>query len=357
MFTTVAPSIYQAPRCFVTYGTMGHVDTKQKPHKGKPWAAIKSLDFIHKVDLIMPMEVYKAVHEKIIKTRQPPQYAKVTMTLGDILEGEFFIEHIKNGNILMLSEGRTTTGTPFTLREGILSMYLDKETYERAGLVGKPYGAKGGRGLKPRWLVSFDLRSPAMSRGKRGFDRLVYACKNVFNQPTTWLFCNVGESISSSDPLQKHSPTKFISSPEISPDLVALQGHLDISAEILGSSDRSGFEEAATECYEWLSLIRLGSPRVQPRDNIDPYLSRYQVPGEEVAEVTICKLSWQGLMSSSWLHELLIQTIVACPSGAWFSLAATCFSRSVPGSADEVAILRPPAAEGKYLMWETKNTE
>jgi ribonucleases P/MRP protein subunit RPP40 len=30
-------------------------------------------------------------------------------------------------------------------------MYLDKETYERAGLTGKPHGAKGNRGLKPRW--------------------------------------------------------------------------------------------------------------------------------------------------------------------------------------------------------------
>lgn len=30
-------------------------------------------------------------------------------------------------------------------------MYLDKETYERAGLVGKPHGVKGQRGLKPRW--------------------------------------------------------------------------------------------------------------------------------------------------------------------------------------------------------------
>lgn len=30
-------------------------------------------------------------------------------------------------------------------------MYLDKETYERAGLVGKPYGVKGKRGLRPRW--------------------------------------------------------------------------------------------------------------------------------------------------------------------------------------------------------------
>jgi ribonuclease P/MRP protein subunit RPP40 len=30
-------------------------------------------------------------------------------------------------------------------------MFLDKETYERAGLVGKPHGVKGKRGLKPRW--------------------------------------------------------------------------------------------------------------------------------------------------------------------------------------------------------------
>ena len=34
---------------------------------------------------------------------------------------------------------------------GILKMYLEKETYERAGLVGQPHGVKGKRGLKPRW--------------------------------------------------------------------------------------------------------------------------------------------------------------------------------------------------------------
>lgn len=34
-------------------------------------------------------------------------------------------------------------------------MYLDRETYERAGLVGKPHGAKGARSGKPRWSESF----------------------------------------------------------------------------------------------------------------------------------------------------------------------------------------------------------
>lgn len=51
----------------------------------------------------------------------------------------------------MLSEGRTTVDTVFALRNGTLTMYLDKEAYERAGLVGKPYGVKGRRCGKPRW--------------------------------------------------------------------------------------------------------------------------------------------------------------------------------------------------------------
>lgn len=94
-------------------------------------------------------------------------------------------------------------------------MYLDRETYERAGLVGNPHGAMGGRGSKPRWsklheqdwnlieltyceVVEYDLRSPSALHGKKGFDRLVFACKNALNAPTTWLFCNLSESMHSS---------------------------------------------------------------------------------------------------------------------------------------------------------------
>lgn len=70
-------------------------------------------------------------------------------------------------------------------------MYLEKETYERAGLVGKPHGVKGNRGVRPRWVVEYDLRSPSMFKGKKGFDRLVYACKNVLHSSVNWLFCNL----------------------------------------------------------------------------------------------------------------------------------------------------------------------
>lgn len=34
---------------------------------------------------------------------------------------------------------------------GILTLSLDKESYERAGLVGKPDGVEGARGTRARW--------------------------------------------------------------------------------------------------------------------------------------------------------------------------------------------------------------
>ncbi|KAM0555718.1 hypothetical protein ACHAPJ_006109 [Fusarium lateritium] len=259
MFPAAAPSIYQSPKCFVTYGAMGHVDTKQAPHKGKPWTAIMSLDFIHKVDLILPAEAHEAAHEQLANAQKPPRYSKVMMSLGDILQGDFFTEYIKKGDVLMLSEGQTTTGTLFTLREGVLTMIL---------------------------------------------------------QPS-----------------------------------------LEVGPEILADNDREALEYFSTECYEWLSLIRLGSSRVEPQDSIDPYLSRYYIPGDDIKESKVCKLSWEGLMSTQWLRGLLMDVLAAYPSGAWFSLSATCFSKSVPGSSDDLTLLRPPNAAGKYLLWETKASD
>ena len=112
----------------------------------------------------------------------------------------------------MLSEGRIGIDDVFTLRNGILTMYLNREAYERAGLVGKPHGVKGKRGTKPRWsrfclgrivqlpallicsVVELDLTAPSMFPGKKGFDRLIYASQNALAQPITWLFCNTSTS-------------------------------------------------------------------------------------------------------------------------------------------------------------------
>ncbi|KAF6804007.1 ribonuclease p protein subunit [Colletotrichum sojae] len=155
MLSFTSPSVYQSPKCFVSYGTMAHVEPRQLPTKGKPWAPVLGQGYNHKVDLILPQECYELVLQKLVKEMAPPTFYRVVMTLGQVLDGVFFNEYIKTGNILMVSEGKTTTDTVFSLREGLLTMYLDKETYERAGLVGKPHGVKGKRGLKPRWGKHF----------------------------------------------------------------------------------------------------------------------------------------------------------------------------------------------------------
>jgi len=157
-----------------------------------------------------------------------------------------------------------------------------------------------------------------------------------------------------SDPIQQFFPTAFTSTPIVSQGLAVLQPNLDVDPEVLAENDREALEYFATESYEWLSLIRLASPRLKPRDSIDPYLSRYCVPGDKTQESRIYKISWEGFMSTQWLHGLLMDVLAVCPSGTWFSLGATCFSKSVPGTSDELTILRPPNAAGKYLMWEIK---
>ena len=44
------------------------------------------------------------------------------------------------------------------------------------------------------WLmilaIDLNLRSPSMVHGKKGFERIIWAFKNVLNNAVTWLFYN-----------------------------------------------------------------------------------------------------------------------------------------------------------------------
>jgi ribonucleases P/MRP protein subunit RPP40 len=143
---------------------------------------------------------------------------------------------------------------------------------------------------------------------------------------------------------------------------VALQGidvfmpDLNPPVESIGPGGREDFENFSTELYEWLSLVRLESPRVQPGDKIDPYLCRYRVPGDE-EKAQICKISWQGFLSSSWTQQILIDLITALPPKTWFSFSTTTFSKGMAGDNSECTILRPPGRTNEYVMWEIKSHE
>ncbi|KAK4212708.1 ribonuclease P 40kDa subunit-domain-containing protein [Rhypophila decipiens] len=352
------PSVYQTSKCFATHGKMGHLVPNQVPSKSKPWTTFASQDFIHRADLIIPQEVFEMVREALINA-PAPQYKRVVMSLADIIEPDFMGKYIKSGSIAMLSEGRMGVDNVFTLRQGILTMYLDKAAYEQTGIVGKPHGAKGDRGLKPRWVVEIDLNSASMSPGKKGFNRLVYAAKNALGQPLRWLLYHLADSTPTPDPLVKHNPTTFTVNPSISQNLNTSVPDLKIAIDTNMPKARAkeDFEDISTEFYEWLSLVRLQSPRIQPRDQINHYLCRYQVPGDNIQEQKLCKISWHGFLPPWWARQTLVDILTTLPSKTWFSLSTTTFSKGLSGDNAECTILRLPDSGGEYLLWEVKSHE
>lgn len=130
-------------------------------------------------------------------------------------------------------------------------------------------------------------------------------------------------------------------------------------AELLSGTDNEYLPDTMSETYEWLSLVRLQSPRVSSTDNIDPYLSRYQTPGEpnEQATTKVCTITWEGLLAPSLARQMLVDLILKLPSREWFSFTVSSFSKSFAGDAAECTILRPPKSPGEYLLWEIRSHE
>ncbi|KAK1755894.1 ribonuclease P protein subunit p40 [Echria macrotheca] len=328
MLSLKPPTVYQTSKCYVTFGVMGHLDPKQPPSKGKPWTSFAGQGFVHRADLIVPEESFEAVRTALVQNSPAPEFKRVVMSLQDVLSKDFYTEYIRKGDIMMLSEGRIGVDNVYSLKGGILTLFLDREAYERAGLVGKPHGVKGKRGLKPRWIVELDLKADSMYHGKKGFDRLVYASKKALASPVTWLFCNVSGETPLPDPMLQFSPTKKEALPKLSPVIETLRPPIRPAAESLLPSGTEDFESFATELYEWLSLIRLGSPRIHPNDNIDPFLSRYKVPSAE-GQANVRKISWQGFLSPAWSRKTLIDIISALPEKSWFVFSTTTFPKGV----------------------------
>lgn len=113
-----------SPKCIYTRTALpSYVDQAQPPQKRKPFSSIRGLAWAHTVDLNIPTEISQLLETEITRLNNL-RYAKVIMKLVDVLEGDFFNEYIKKGNILMLSEGRPNVDNTFELREGAFPAVL-----------------------------------------------------------------------------------------------------------------------------------------------------------------------------------------------------------------------------------------
>ena len=119
-----------------------------------------------------------------------------------------------------------------------------------------------------------------------------------------------------------------------------------------GSDYGEDFEDFAVEIHEWLSLISLESPRINPDDHIDSFLSRYASPGESKTSSDLVKISWRGFLSPSWAHKMFVHMLLIVPRDAWFVYTAGGFGEVWSGGGRDCTILKVPDAPNEYLLWE-----
>src|SRR2546423_11885070 len=120
------------------------------------------------------------------------------------------------------------------------------------------------------------------------------------------LICNVADEPTLLNP--HHPNNRLCSFSEVRLDSVAMPKlEPPIWDEDFFKED---LEEYAAGIHEWLSLVRLESPRVSTDDQIDSFLSRYSVPGsdnypaEKPAELV--RLRWDGFMSPTWVYTTFL---------------------------------------------------
>ncbi|KAF2745548.1 hypothetical protein M011DRAFT_469600 [Sporormia fimetaria CBS 119925] len=290
-----------------------YIDPQNVTTKKKPFSIFNANPFSHTLELILPEEVYELVRARLETANDDaiprPQYARVYMKLEDLLCGEFFIQYVKMGNIMMRSEGRTNVDNIFTLYEGVLRLELDRPTYERCGLQGSPMEDGGRKHQKARWVVEYDLRAPSMLHGKKGFSRLLWAAQNVLNGSLKWLFYDLSQegkdagTMDTKEPLSAHHPSLHT----IVPDILGMG---DVSTPELDISHLSSSydEEASLALLEWLHLVSLDSPRIMASDRIDPFLARYEVPdlGSGSQTRNLVRVRYKGFIPPQFVRSVFL---------------------------------------------------
>jgi ribonuclease P/MRP protein subunit RPP40 len=147
-----------------------------------------------------------------------------------------------------------------------------------------------------------------MKHGKGAFSRLEWACKNVLNQSVTWLFYNFNPSSAESlaegkEPISKLAPRiqKF--------EKIIVRLDESLCPKILPSDLTTLYDEQESlSMLEYLRLLGLNSPRLNAKDDIDPHLSRYEVPdfGSGVATRNLIGIRWKGFIPPAFVRDIFL---------------------------------------------------
>ncbi|KAG9202869.1 hypothetical protein G6514_003891 [Epicoccum nigrum] len=283
-----------------------YIDGAHPPGKKTPFRAFAALAHAHALDLVLPPEIWDVVRAHLAEL-DARVYARVYLSLSDVLADDFLDAYVRNGSASMLAAGRDTR---VALVGGVLRLEMARGVYERAGLVGVPVEDGGVKHQRSRWVVELDLKAASMRRGKRGFERVLWAAKNVLGESRRWLFWSAnpsfGESVGDGrEVLSRHAPEVVALEPRVEAREGVAVPRVDVRGHGLsGLHD----QEDALALLEWLDMLNLGSPRVRAGSDIDSHLCRYDVPdfGHGVESRGLVRVRWSGLLTPDFIRELFL---------------------------------------------------
>ncbi|KAG6000599.1 hypothetical protein E4U21_005290 [Claviceps maximensis] len=342
------------------YGTMEHGDLGQLSHRSEPWVTIRNHDFISKIDLIMPLNAFLAMPSEVIRHRQGPAHYRLTgSSLGQLLRNKELFGLLQKGEATLFSQHHdSAVHTQFSLNKGTLMIQTDKPTFEALGLSGNTGLVKG----QHVWTVSLDLEKAKRycdGEAHKQQEQSICAFKSITTEHLTWLLCAKSGSRLVMDLGHDVDVIECTAEMQLYECTTSPPPMLDIGHSVWKDNSHRETQEIGLHVYEWLSLLRLESPRLQYGDSIDTFLSRYKVADGEHGErqqTAVCKISWIGLIGATWFQTLVRDVLAVQPAGGWLSVSSNSFRDvSLSGNMSELVILRPSIKDDQYVMWTLNN--
>lgn len=177
-------------------------------------------------------------------------------------------------------------------------------------------------------MIELNLRSPLYLTGKPHFNKLLRACKEVFNKPITFLFSDIAgqasstatdttgptitpSALSQSTPRPPRSSVTDMENLRV-PGFVAPKDAVPHGGGKSATANyhREVWRDWAMEVYEYLALLLVpggrGADRLSATDNVDSYLSVYGVGEQEDVKPTVgsvTRISVSGVLSKEWIAK------------------------------------------------------
>ena len=247
--------------------------------------------------------------------------------------------------MLFLSEGMPGVDDTFSICSGKLRMVLGKERYERSGLQGRVIKGGGRKHVGVWWEVVVDLRGSGMVRGKKGFERLVRASREVLGEGRSWVVVDVEGEGKVRDVLGREGCV-WVEVEAVERDVDGMR--VPEGVERVGGGDEEGWWDVG----EWLDLMALGSQRVNSLRGLNGSSSD-TANTNEVAVQDLKVISWGGLMSSQWVTQLMIEIIKqsrVAKTDSWLAVKAMSHRTDAVGQIDGCTILLQPEVERQEMI-------